>query len=414
MDNKMLSALLAQQFNVSTEDNAQVEVNFNIDTDEDGAPTEDVLDTATDNDEESALDASESEGEADTAEADMDQLEEAQDSLESLGVVLNKHASQGTMSRMGVGFYQLALESIAGRDMLEQVGVPSLEGHSYSKHHATLLSLESHRELMSHVNTVSMESVMNWLSKVGHKFAVFFQREKALLKRAKALKAVAETSENEKSSNDNLKVNAKKSVSLPTLLTVNWTDEKQFVKLVAEFAEVFNAMASVNGGFDDAFVDNMFPGSNKWPKNAEGKPSKQIFGMKLVRDKLVEGHTAPPVKKETTVVNLTPATCKHVLNQLIELLEKGDMVHDNLITMMRLTNKAKIVDRSVNKSTTVTGVATKERSTANTTSVDEKITYPPGYIEMLRTISLMLSLKMNVITEILNYVNYSLTDREFV
>lgn len=417
MSKLKLGDMLAKKLNISTEDNAQVEVNFNIDTDENGAPVDDApIETNVDDTEEedeSAIEASESESEADTAEADMDQLQEAQDSLESIGIVLNKHAEAGTLSAAGLGFYQIALESIVGTSNVESLGIPSLESKSYTKHHATVVALESHRELTTIVGNISMEARINWLRKLTHKIDVLFRGEKALLKRAKGLNAIADTSEGEHSSNDNLKVNASKSVKLPTLLTQKWDSEHAFLNHVKEFTGVYNAMTTVSGGYDDDFVDNLFPGSDKWTPR-DGKPTKTIFGVRLVRDTLIQSYTAEPVTSETTVPNLTPAAAKAVLKEVMVLLEHGDLMHENCWTMFRIMEKAKTVKTSTSK----TKGATLDPETAKTTvsgseTTNEEVTYPEGYQEMYETMAVMSELKNKVVTEILNYVNFSLTDREF-
>lgn len=417
MSKLKLGDILAKKLNISTEDNAQVEVNFNIDTDENGAPTDDApietdLDD-TEEDDESAIEASESEGEADTAEADMDQLQEAQDSLESLGLVLNKHADNGTLSKMGVGFYRVALESIVGRDNIEALGVPSLESHSYTKHHAILMSLESHSAISEHLSRVSMEARTNWLGKVIHKIDVLFRGEKALLKRAMGLLAIADTSEGEQSSNDKLKVNASKSVSLPTLLTRTWETEQAFLTHVKEFTAVYNAMTTVKGGFDDEFVDNLYPGSDKWPLK-DGKPTVSIFGVRLIRDGVIKSYTAEPVKSEASVPNLTPAAAKAVLKEMITLLKHGDLMHENCWTMFRIMEKTKTVKTSTTKSSGIdVNLDTGTPTISGNSTKSEEVTYAEGMEEMYQTMAVMSDLKNKVVTEILNYVNFSLTDREF-
>lgn len=419
MSNLSIGEMLAQRLNISTEDNAQVEVNFNIDTDENGAPTDDVpvetnLDDAVEDDE-ATEEAIESEGEADAAESDMDQLQEAQDSLESLGLILKQHAEAGTLSKMGVSFYRTALESIVGVDNLEKIGVPSLESHSYTKHHAIAMSLESHEEVARHLETISMEAALDWLRKIGHKIDVWFRGEKALLKRALALKAIADTSENEQAVNDKLKVNAKASPTLHKLLTVKWDTQEAFLGQVKEFTEVYNAMTTVKGGFDDEFVDNLFPGSAKWVKNAEGKPTKTIFGIKLVRGPTIIGHTASDVEGETTVPNLSPAICKQVLEELITLLKHGDIMHDNAWTMVRIMEKSKKVTNTTSDTNGLTTGRTVDSNTLHSSTTTHKnVEYAEGHEAMFETMQLVYELKNKVVTEIMNYVNFSLTDREFV
>lgn len=409
-----LKEMLAKNLNLSMEDNAQVEVNFNIDTDEDGAPTDDDVDVPVVTpdemaDDEQNKDEIESEGETDSAEADMDQLQEAQDSLESLGSVLIKHDNDRTLSRMGVGFYKLALESIVGSEMLAQIQVPSFESRDYSKHHAMVLSLESHFEITKHLNTVSMESNFNWLKKLRHQVAVFFKGEEALLKRAKGLRAISQTSKGEHASNDAITVNESKGLKLPILLTRKWSSEDEFVKNVTEFTNLYNSMAEVGTKFSDEFVDNIFPNSNEWKATDKGGKVYEMFGMKLIRKELIEGFDAEKVIQKTTVVNLSPATCDKVLDLVIVTLSKGDMVRSNITTMCNACERVKQVN--VSTSDTVSHIGKDSDTTATTTSTS--VSYPDGYLEMMKTLEDLMVLKNKTITEILNYVNYSLTDREF-
>ena len=416
MRNNTLGAMLARQLNVSLEDNAAVEINFAIDTDEDGAPV------APDAVEESAIEvndataeANEADGEAESAESDMDQLQEAQDSLESLGSVLTKHVEGGTMSRMGVGFYKLALESIVGKDTLEEIGIPSLESHSYSKHHASLIAMESHSVIQQHFESISMEAQFDWFKKVAHKIDVFFRAEKALLKRANALNVLASGSANEHSSNDELQVNSRKSPQLYKLLTVQWDTQEEFLEQVKIFTGLYMSMTTVKGGFDDEFVDNLFPGSDKWPQGKDGKPTKTMFGVRLVRGDTILGHKATDVTSPTKVPNLTPAMCKSVLDEVITMLSHGHIMYDNLWAMLRIMEKSETRSRST--STTVgqqRGALPADRITTKSTTVHEENTYAEGHEEMFDTMINISHLKNKVVTEILNYVNFSLTDRDFV
>lgn len=415
---KSLSTLLAESLKVSLEDNAQVEVNFNIDTDEDGAPVDDAIEgipapSEEDEPSEEETEMNDSEEETDAAEADMDQLQEAQDSLESIRIVLNKHSDERTLSRMGIGFYKIALESIVGKDILEEVGVPSFESREYSKHHSALIAMESHVALIQHVNTISMEANFNWLKKLRHQIAVFFKGEKALLKRAQGLHAIAQTSKNEQATNDNIDVNGAKGLKLPIILSRKWNDERQFLGYVKEFTALYNGMAEIKDGYADEFVDNMFPGSKQWPKSDNGKSTYPMFGIKLVRGELIEGFESTQVTQETTVPNLSPKVCEEVLIEVMNTLRKGRIVHENIGIMCDVLERVKKVDMSTSNTISQTGntretIVKGESSTVHTTE-----TYPDGYVEMLKTLEDLLTLKNKVITEILNYVNYSLTDREF-
>lgn len=411
-----ISKALAKALNISLEDNAQVEVNFNIDTDEDGAPIDDAVegvDLPSDEPTEEEEEMAESEGESDAAEADMDQLQEAQDSLESLGSILHQHNRDGTLTRMGISFYKIALESIVGNEIIQQLEIPTFESRDYTKHHSGLIALESHNQLTHHLNVVSMEAGFNWLKKLRHKLAVFFKGEKALLKRAEGLRTIAQTSKGEQASNDTIDVNHAKGLKLPILLSRKWDSEDQFLTQVKTFNALFNEMAELRDGYSDEFVDNMFPSSNNWPKDAKGGRSYEMFGIKLVRDDLINGHKSTEVTQTANVVNLTPDMCEQVLAEIMNTLRKGNMVRDNIAIMCDICENVKKVEMSTSDTTSQTGNTRDTMVKGSSSTTHTNVTYPDGYIEMMNTLEDLLSLKMKVMTEILNYVNYSLTDREF-
>lgn len=395
--------------NLGLEDNSQVEVNFHIDTDEDANPDVDgeavhepleVSETPS-----ADTDVEEVSADTDIAADDAEELEEAQNSLESLSVVLSKHTENGTMSRMGLKTYQLALESIVPARILEELGVTSMESHlSTSKYHAGVMAQVQLDELAGRLATVSTEARGDWLKKVKHNIAVFFKRERALEKRARALLALADGSEHEKASNDNITVNGgSKSPVMTNITTLNWENEKQFKGHVDHFCALYNSMSNLKRGYDDEFTDNIFPESRSWPKDENGNPCYKTFRIKLVRkDGLVIGHKTGEVTTKQSLPNLTPAMCNDILNTLIETLVKGGVIDANLDLMTDVCEKV--------MKTKTTLVASPEGTLKN--DVEEE--YPEGYVEMHDTLIELRRLRIKVTSDILNYVNYSLTDREYV
>lgn len=391
------------------EDNSQVEVNFHIDTDDDNNSDIDG-DVATEPLDVSETPSGDAEVEETTNETELasdeaEELEEAQDSLESISLVLSRHTENGTMSRMGLKTYQLALESIVPKTILNEIGVTSLESHlSTSRYHAGVMAQVQLDELLGKVATVSTEARMDWIKKIKHAIAIFFKREKALEKRARALLALAEGSEHEQSSNDNITVNGgSKSPLMTNITTLSWENEKQFKGHVDHFCELYNSMSNLKRGYDDEFTDNIFPDSRKWSKDENGNPCYKTFRMKLVRkDNLVIGHKTPEVTTEKKLPNLTPAMCKDILNTLIDTLSKGNVIAANLDLMTDVCEKA-----MKTKTTLVAGDDGKLKN-----DVEEE--YPEGYVEMHDTLIHLRKLRIKVTSDILNYVNYSLTDREYV
>lgn len=393
------------RFNLGLEDNSQVEVNFHIDTDDDD--TDDGIVTDTPPDTEDEVDTTDAaDNDIQDSSDEVEQLEEAKDSLESLSNVMSQHIENGTMSRMGLSFYKTSLEAIAPPSVLSNVGSVSLEScMQVSKNYACYMAQTELDEVRHQLNVVSTESIIGHIKKIIHNVDVLFRAEKALAKRANGLKQIAATSRNEHASNDEIEVNGKKSPDLSRLLTVPFKTEKDFLIEVKKFTKLYVDMTTVKGGFDDAFVDNLFPGSDKWKKNAEGKPTITIFGMRLIRDKTIIGYGAEEVTDATKVPNLSPAICTDVLEEVIAMLSHGDIMRDNAWTMYRtLENNIKLETSTSETNAKFTGAVT-------TTHTKEE--YDDGMSRMYKAMDKLYRLKNKIVTEILNYVNFSLTDREF-
>ena len=417
-----LSNKLKQSLGLGLEDNADVEVNFHIDTDENGAPDADGATTETPPDASESTDALEVAGEdergSDVQEAtdevnnasdEAEQLEEAQDSLESLTAIVNEHIENGTMSRMGLQTYRLALESLVPASVLDDVGVSSMESNiATSKYHAAVLAQTELSEVNDKLASVSMESKLDFLKKAAHAVDVFVRHETALEKRARALLALAEDSENEHASSDTLTINGKgKSPKLPHITTLNWKTGREFISHVEHFSDLFNSMSSLKQGYDNDFTDRIFPTSKQWPKDDDGNPTYSTFRIRLVRNKnLVRGYNLAKSKATVQLPNLKPSECKIVLNNIIDSLNRGKVMKANLKEMNRILKT----------------VVQREYKTKLTTTHDGRLgvgldineTYPDGYLEMYQTLLDMRGLRIKVNSDIMKYVNHCLNDRDFV
>ena len=392
------------------EDNSQVEVNFHIDTDEDNSPvtaddTPEVVSDDTNVQVETAA------SETDAASDEMSQLQEAQDSLESLNTVLDAQIKNGTVSDMSLTMYRLALESIVPRSVMDEVGLVSMENSkAVSIQHASYLAKVELEEVTHQVGVVSLEAKMDFLKKATHAIDTMIRQEGALLKRATALRALAQGSENEHASNDRLTVNGgSKSPNMRHITTLSWNSEDEFVKHVKHFTDLFNSMSSLRPGYDDDFTDRIFPGSRDWTKDKDGNPSYETFRVKLVRKKkLVRGYMQQKVVAKRSLPNLTPRTCEEVLNIVISTLTHGKVMKANLKEMTRILST--VVKREYK-----TSVSSNPGGNGGIgIGLDVTETYPPGYIEMYQTLVELRKVRIKVNSDILSYVNYCLTDREFV
>lgn len=392
------------------EDNSQVEVNFHIDTDEDNSPVtaDDTPEVVSDD---TNVQVEKATSETDAASDEMSQLQEAQDSLESLNTLLSTHIQNGTVTDMSLNMYRLALESIVPKDIMEEVGLISMENSkAVSIQHASYLAKVELEEVSHKVAVVSMEAKLDFLKKAIHAIDTMVRQEDALLKRAIALRTLAQGSENEHASNDRLTVNGgSKTPNMRHITTLSWSSEGEFVKHVKHFTDLFNSMSSLKPGYDDDFTDRIFPGSRDWTKDKDDNPSYETFRIKLVRKKkLVRGYLQQKVVAKRVLPNLTPRTCEEVLNVVISTLTHGKIMKANLKEMTRILST--VVKREYK-----TSVSSNPGGNGGIgIGLDVTETYPPGYVEMYQTLVELRKIRIKVNSDILSYVNYCLTDREFV
>lgn len=131
------------KLSLGLEDNSQVEVNFNIDTDDDNNPDVDGSDEVVVDDGKSDEDLPDGESslDEDEDEDEAEQLEEAKDSLESLKQIVSRHADAGTLTNKAFGMYSTALEAIVPSRILEEIQSVALEHRAHTScHHAWLIA----------------------------------------------------------------------------------------------------------------------------------------------------------------------------------------------------------------------------------------------------------------------------------
>lgn len=390
----------ALNLNLGLEDNAQVEVNFNIDTDPDGAP-KDVIEQNEVPAAETApaapegMDDEQSESEA--AEDEVEQLEEAQNSLESLKLIIDKHATDGTLSRTALGVYGVALEALIPEKVLQRSGAVSMENRAFtSRHHASLIAQVELEEIGVTLEQITMESKAEWFKKKIHQIDVLFRAEKALAKRARGLLAIAETSKHEHAAHKNMTVNqGRKSLELPILATDPWSDDGAFVAKVKSFADLYIHMGTVRkGGIDADVMDTIFPGARNWKKDKDGIPTYPMFQLILqYKGHGVTSKQLPTNKEKREFPVLTPKACQQALHIILDLAERGKLLEHNMDLML--------------------GVLMKTAEAEQTNGVPGKHVKTQDYNDMYNTMHALWVQKNQVITEMLNYINYSLTDREF-
>lgn len=171
-----------------------VEINFNIDTNDDGVPL-----TGEDKDGEQTVEAAKVEAitedaEADKAENEIAELEEAQEALESMKLVLTEAR---TISVEDFQLAKLVLSNITGQKQI--IDNITMEADLTNPIHNRVLALELTELSLNTVATVSQEGIGNVFNKVKEAIAKFINLEKVVVKRANAMLSLAETRSGEHS-----------------------------------------------------------------------------------------------------------------------------------------------------------------------------------------------------------------------
>lgn len=363
------------------DDSPQVAISFNIDTETSSSNTDMDEPLASESVEvaESIAEVAEADTETEAAEDDVEELEAAQDSLESYHVMLKGAVQNGGMSVETATSYKIGMESILGPKNFGKLDNVGLESFSNSRVGATVMSLENHEMIMERIGNISMEAKINWLETLKFKVGKIINADKALLKKANGLKSLAESAQGEKSSTKTISAGAR----FKRLTTLGWSNDNEFLKHLSTFAGIYSG---INKNID--FEDETRSQHEQAFGGIKGIPF-QTFGGKL--NKSEDGKVTFEKefnKEKSDVLVLSPSACGKVLDECIRLLggHTGDVEAVN--GFLRNTKVAKIFSRD------------KE---ADGQKLDKSVT---------SVINQLMSHRVNVLTEVLNYVQFCLTNRE--
>ena len=412
INNALAKSLGTKSFTTSMEDNAQVEVNFNIDTDAEGAPAQPPMDVndspaPEDNTSVEVSNAEEASTDVEQAESDVDELQQAQDSLESIRLEVKRQLDEeGGMSPQAYQFYRIAVESIIGSDALANVDMPSMESYGESRLRATVATLESHEALQARIEQVSMEGVSDWLGKIKYAIAKWWDAEKTLTNKAQALISIANTATGEHAASKSVILNGRKTPKAELLLTQPWQSDNEFLKSVENWANFYRNVSVPGNYTEDEVISGIF-GTSQW-KKVEGIPSYTIFGGKYTYEKEsgVKFNPYNPNTAETSVPVLAPATCIRVLEQVVAAMSTKDPVKQNLENLVKLLDKRTKVEHTPRVQAREDGLMENV--------VDTKYHEPQDLATAVKTLKNAANSKIAVGQEILNYVQHCLNNREAV
>lgn len=209
------------------DDAPQVEINFNVDTDDNGAPLSPVDQDGDQNVEDAKADAIEAEAEVNKVETEQEELEEAQEALESLKVVLDKASMTGGLSPIAMEMFKIAMTRVTGsKELVEQV---TMESAFTSPVQRQLEAAKLVEVSLESLETVSMEGVKEVWAKIKESVLKFFNLEESVMKRANALLELAKTREGEHSTSKTIPVNVKRGLKSTYLAHTQYNYEKEIV-----------------------------------------------------------------------------------------------------------------------------------------------------------------------------------------
>ena len=223
-----------------------VEINFNIDNDDDSEETpidtEDEVETADvtaehDEVDDAKTEAIEAQAEEERSEADVEELEEAQEALESLKLIVSKHHK---LSMEEFEMFQLVTRNVTKqKSYLETL---SSETFIQSDYHRKLIAEELLNASLENLEVVSLEAKESLWERVKNKFARFQDLERAIVRKANALKELASESGHEKADIEYIKFDDKNTPKFKQLRS----------NAVNEFRELMN-----NAKTADTFFSNL-------------------------------------------------------------------------------------------------------------------------------------------------------------
>lgn len=312
------------------DDSPQVEINFNVDTDDNGAPLSPVTESGEETVEAAKVDAIESQVEAKKAESEQDELEEAQEALESLKSVVEKASAVGGLNEINMEMFRIAMGVITGDKFLAATITTESMFESPLTRQVNALNIVN--ASMEAIETVSMEGLGDMWSKVKNAILKFFKVESVLLKRAEAFLKLADTRENEHSESKTIPVNVKRGLSAKNLNHTEYKEGKEIVvqaERMVKFFESITPLSFNGGGVDEeklkTLLDNIFTLDDKEYETVRGKHGMhkeyKFFNVIVEKSSYIEIEQDSANKSLDSLPVLTTDEVKTVLDSVIRTIK---------------------------------------------------------------------------------------------
>lgn len=319
------------KMSLGLEDDApQVEINFNVDTDDNGAPLSPVDQDGDESVEAAENEAIEAEAEANKAETEQEELEEAQEALESLKLVLDKAALTGGLSPIAMEMFKVAMTRVTGsKALVEQVTMESALASPVQRQLEAAKLVEVSLESLE---TVSMEGIKEKFAKLKDALGKFFNTEKSMIKRAKALMELAETREGEHATSKTIPVNVKRGLKSKQLTRVEFKSSKEILAHLEKMYKLFDSIKvpSVDNVKRERMSDDLFALSpSDWEKN---KGSDGVyyfytyFGIKVKRTDKLDVDYDDSNKSIDSLPVATIDETKKMLSIVVKMLETSGVI----------------------------------------------------------------------------------------
>lgn len=325
-----------------------VEINFNIDNDGDENPvtTEDEVDNieeteseegdVTDEVDTEKTEAIEAQAEEDRSEADVEELEEAQEALESLQVIVsNTHR----LSMEEFEMFQLVMKNVTKeKPYLE---VLSTETILQSDYHRKLVAEELINASLENLAVISLEAKESLWQRAKDKFARFQDLERAIVKKANALRDLASESRNEKADIEYIKFDDK---NVPKFKYLRSNKVNSFHELMEDIDKANILFANlktpnIGAGDDKAIINSMTNFTEGWELK-DGVDTIEFFNLSLKKGDNLTPDVRPSDKDIEQLPILTAKECSEVLDKVIALSKHRGKVEQLSGILRRLDKSA--------------------------------------------------------------------------
>ncbi len=322
-----------------------VEINFNIDNDDDSEETpidtEDEVETADvtaehDEVDDAKTEAIEAQAEEERSEADVEELEEAQEALESLKLIVSKHHK---LSMEEFEMFQLVTRNVTKqKSYLETL---SSETFIQSDYHRKLIAEELLNASLENLEVVSLEAKESLWERVKNKFARFQDLERAIVRKANALKELASESGHEKADIEYIKFDDKNTPKFKQLRSNAVNEFRELMNNAKTADTFFSNLKSPNiaAGDDKAIVNSMVSFTEGWELK-DGVDTIEFFNISITKESSLTPEVRTSDKDIEQLPILTAKECSEVLDMVTKLSKHRGKVEQLSGILRRLDKSA--------------------------------------------------------------------------